>query len=554
MSRERVYILLLAGELEDAKKFLAARYPDCEHVMLSKRELRESGWWGQVKSLRALKGRALVLFRQSLNDSQEPQLAVWSSALHRCCATVLADASGRYIESNRWKLIFSLPKAVASALADMAVFVAAWLFLTALRSKPVSDRANQPETNAQFAYLYPFPLDMSLAGGAMSHVKGFLGGLAAAGATCEVFSGRSLPIREFPVHVIPATRRLFLFHESKLLSYNVRFALAVRRFLRERRGRVLYQRHGRFVVAGALLSALCRLPLILEYNGSETWVADHWDPSRFRTLVGLCEEASLSRANVVVVVSEALRQELLQRGVPEERIVINPNGVDPVRFQPGSSCGGLREQLGLQDSDIVIGFVGTFHYWHGVEVLERAILQLFGERTPEPVVGKLRFLLMGDGLLCGEMKSRLKSYEGNRVFFTGIIPHEQIVAYLDSADILVSPHVPMPDSRPFFGSPTKIFEYMAMGKGIIASNLDQLSSVLKHGQDAWLVEPGDPGELASAIVLLAGDSVLRKKLGQNARATALARHTWRQNAERVLAQIPLLSTPVENDEIRTKVA
>jgi glycosyltransferase involved in cell wall biosynthesis len=93
----------------------------------------------------------------------------------------------------------------------------------------------------------------------------------------------------------------------------------------------------------------------------------------------------------------------------------------------------------------------------------------------------------------------------------------------------------MPDGRPFFGSPTKLFEYMAMGKAIAASALDQISDVLECGGTALLVRPGDPRELAKAIQRLAANAQLRIELGRNARETALARHTWRQNARRVLA-------------------
>jgi len=122
----------------------------------------------------------------------------------------------------------------------------------------------------------------------------------------------------------------------------------------------------------------------------------------------------------------------------------------------------------------------------------------------------------------------------NLVIFTGSVPHRSVRAYLDSADILVSPHVPMPGGTPFFGSPTKLFEYMAMGKAIAASALDQLADVLEHNVTAVLVRPGDPADLAGAIRQLAAGAPFRSELGRNAREAALARHTWRRNARRVL--------------------
>jgi len=538
MCSDRVYLLLLTGELADANEFVAGHYPARECVVLSKRELRESGWRGQIKALRNIRGEALIFFLRSLADLQEPQLTAWSSVLHGCRFTVLADSSGQVLTYSRWGRLRLLPKTLASAVCDSFVFVTAWLLIRMFRAgaHPVPTR-ERTHVDLDLAYLYPYPLDTALAGGALSHVEGFLSGVASSGASCKIFSGRALPLQKSTVQVVPAKRRLFLFRESLMLSYNLRFAMAVRKLLRGCRVGALYQRHGRFVVAGALLSVWLGVPFILEYNGSETWVARYWDPTRFRSWLRSCEEASIARAELVVVVSEALRQELLQRGIPEERILLNPNAVDPAVFLPGQGGREVRSQLGLAETDIVVGFVGTFDLWHGTQVLEQGIQRLLRDQNQDPIVNRLRFLLVGEGPLSAETRRALRQYSGDRVFFTGLVPHTRVPAYLDAADILVSPHVPMPDGRPFFGSPTKLFEYMAMAKGIIASNLDQLARVLQHGRSAWLVEPGNVSELVSAIVLLAKNPELRNQLGQNARASALAEHTWQQNAERVLACI-----------------
>jgi glycosyltransferase involved in cell wall biosynthesis len=282
-----------------------------------------------------------------------------------------------------------------------------------------------------------------------------------------------------------------------------------------------------------LLSFMLGVPLILEYNASELRMADYGDPLRFRGWLRLCEEVSLRRASWIVVVSDALIQELVERGIPRERILLNPNGVDPEVFRP--NCGGqeLRVVLGLDPSDVVVGFVGTFSYWHGIEVLGQAIRRLLATERPPT---NLRFLLIGDGPMCADLRRSLEDTSDQQVRFTGIVPHEKVPAYLDATDILLSPHVSMPDGKPFFGSPTKLFEYMAMSKAIVASNLDQLSRILNHGRSAWLVEPGNPAELASAVSLLARDPHLRNDLGKNARAVVMSGHTWKQNAERVLAR------------------
>jgi glycosyltransferase involved in cell wall biosynthesis len=351
-----------------------------------------------------------------------------------------------------------------------------------------------------------------------------------------VFSGTTLDQNAFTNELIVAARRPYFFWGAVMLAYNFTFARGVQEKLGGSIPGAFYQRHLAFSIAGALLSRRLRVPLILEYNGSEAWMARHWDPNPLHNWIERCESATLQCAARIMVVSEALREELLNRGIEADRIRINPNGVDPDFFCPGSGRERTRRKLALKDDEVVVGFVGSFSFWHGIEVLERAILNLLGRRPP---VG-LRFILVGDGLLHGEMRSALSAYEKTgEVIFTGLAPPERVVAYLDAADILVSPHVPMPDGSRFFGSPTKLFEYMAMGKGIVASRLEQIAEVLEHEQTALLVTPGDPSELADAIIRLALDPEKRSSLGSAARRTAIERHTWAQNVANALDDMPL---------------
>jgi glycosyltransferase involved in cell wall biosynthesis len=79
-----------------------------------------------------------------------------------------------------------------------------------------------------------------------------------------------------------------------------------------------------------------------------------------------------------------------------------------------------------------------------------------------------------------------------------------------------------------------LFEYMAMGKGIVASNLDQIGEVLRHGETAWLVPPGDVAALSAALDRLVRDADLRRSLGAAARLDVLAHHTWRAHVRRTL--------------------
>jgi glycosyltransferase involved in cell wall biosynthesis len=535
MNRQsKVFVLVLAGQQREALAFAEQRYPACEVVILSKTELRESGWKSQLHRLRQLNGEALVIFADSLESLQEPMLLKWTMLVHRCRETVLADSSGSFEVSSRAGLLSLLPRSIIAALADVMVFACAWIGLQLFQVWLKLGR--EPEARAgllDLAFLYPSQAGLDAPGGALTHVTGFLSGLIEEGARSAVFSGRPLGTA-CDVHHISQSRRLHLFREATTLSYNIRFISAARKLLGQKKPRLLYQRHGRFLFAGAVLSRLMGIPLVLEYNASEDWMAQYWDPARFSPWLRLCERVSVRAASLIVVVSVPLKQQLMKVGVAAERILVNPNAVDPEWFSP--HCGGakVRQDLGFQSGDIVVCFVGTFSYWHGVAVLEKAIQSLRGKSQPSRA--PLKFLLVGDGPLAPQLRNALEPYVSHGlVTFTGAIPHRSVRTYLDAADILVSPHVPMPGGAPFFGSPTKLFEYMAMGKAITASALDQIADVLEHGRTALLVRPGDASELVDAIQRLAADEQLRRELGRNARETALARHTWRQNARRVLA-------------------
>jgi glycosyltransferase involved in cell wall biosynthesis len=528
----KVFLLALDGEEKNAVAFARGCYPASEIEILSKKELRESDWKSRFRKLRTLKGEALVIFTQSLRSLQEPELLKWATLVHQCQRTVIADASGAHEETTRAGIVKLLPRTLIAALADGIVLVCAWVGLQVFRLwLKIGNEPRPHESPLDLAFLYPSQTGLDTPGGALTHVSGFLSGLAQERARSVVLSGRPFQTAR-DLHCISGSRQHHLFRETATLSYNIPFLAAGRKLLAQKRPRLLYQRHGRFLFAGAVLSRLMKIPLVLEYNASEKWMAKYWDPARFIAWLSLCEKVSVDAASLIVVVSNALKQELVDAGVPPYRILVNQNAVDPEWFHP--RCGGskLRDDLGFASGDVVVCFVGTFSYWHGVAVLEQAIRSLLGD---QPAASSLKFLLVGDGPLAPQMRNALEPWVQRRlVTFTGAIAHSSVRAYLDAADILVSPHVPMPGDKPFFGSPTKLFEYMAMGKAIAASALDQIAEVLEHGRTALLVKPGDPEELAQAIQRLAGDTQLRMELGRNAMETALERHTWQQNARRVV--------------------
>ncbi|MBV9174363.1 MAG: glycosyltransferase, partial [Chloroflexi bacterium] len=198
---------------------------------------------------------------------------------------------------------------------------------------------------------------------------------------------------------------------------------------------------------------------------------------------------------------------------------------DPCQFRPDVDAAEIRKRFGF-GSEIVIGFSGTFGVWHGIPTLAAAIPLILEQHEDA------RFLLIGDGPL-----AHLIELEDNRAARAGLVPHADMPTYLAACDILLSPHGRQADGGEFFGSPTKLYEYMAAGRPIVASTVGQIAEVLEHERTALLVPPDDVDALCHAVARLIEDGCLRSRLGAAARDAALAHHTWQQNAERLLASL-----------------
>jgi glycosyltransferase involved in cell wall biosynthesis len=245
---------------------------------------------------------------------------------------------------------------------------------------------------------------------------------------------------------------------------------------------------------------------------------------RFERL-GLEVEAELCwTASLVVVVSERVADEV-RAMAPAARVLVSPNAVDTSAFEVASNVRrSERRRLEVPDNDVLVGFVGRFYVWHGVDILAEAATRFLKERP------NARLLLIGDGP-CRESALRKLAPWGNRVVAPGMAPHDQIPALMAACDVLVAPHAPI---EGFVGSPMKLFEYLASGRAVIASRLEQLAEVLTEGETGLLVTPGDVDELVDAVIRLVDDPELRARLGHAGRQEAFAKHTWQARTRKIL--------------------
>ena len=397
------------------------------------------------------------------------------------------------------------------------------------------------------------------AGGAFAHTRGVLTSLLRKNyqidyASCEppidLPEGKGFNI----LHLMPSKRFViprdlnYFSNSIHLFKQIIKTATSSYDFI--------YQRHSLGNLTGVQTSHLLSVPLILEYNGSEVWLAANWGkPLLFNKLAEKAEEACLKHASIIVTVSDVLRDELVGRGVEPERIVTCPNGVNPDIFNAQRFCPqqieDVRKRHGIGNDAVVATFVGTFGHWHGAEELAKTLSLMVIQNREWLEQQKLHIMFIGDGAKRKMVEEILSDSELHPFYtLTGLVPQNEAPLYMAASNILISPHVPNTDGSPFFGSPTKLFEYMSTGRAVIASALFQIRDVLEGspmisdkidfslppGDDVCgiMIMPKKPEELRSAIQALVENPDWRKLAGLNGRKRVIDRYTWDHHTDAIL--------------------
>jgi glycosyltransferase involved in cell wall biosynthesis len=308
-------------------------------------------------------------------------------------------------------------------------------------------------------------------------------------------------------------------HEPKELLWNAPYLRRELALLGSRpRPDVLLVRDHALTASAVPVASCLGLPLVLEFNAPARELGLYFDEYvHYPLLADWLEGWKLRRAGAVTAVSGALKDYLVARHrLAPERIAVVPNGVDLAAFRPAADG-----EVGSPGAAIV-GFVGSFQRFHGADLLAEMALQVAAAR---PAV---RFLFVGDGPQAAAVRRRTAPL-GDRVRFTGLVPHAAVPELVSTFDIGV-----LPESS-FYASPLKVVEWMAAGKAVVAPRRAPLAELLADGDEGLLFPPRDLAALVAAVLRLVDLPELRRSLGRAAAARARRALSWRENARQVAA-------------------
>lgn len=287
---------------------------------------------------------------------------------------------------------------------------------------------------------------------------------------------------------------------------------------------VLYERHALFNHCGVRAAQRLRIPLLLEVNSplarEEAALRRLDDAEAARR----DEVATIARADAVFAVTGVLKRILVEDGVPEERIHVVQNGIDPTRFFAPRDP-NAKQAFGVAGK-LVLGFIGFPRPWHGLDRVVRVLAQ-----APSPELARAVLLIGGEGPAIAPLLELARSLGvADRVVVHGVVARADVPRFIDAFDVALQPK-----ATPY-ASPLKLFEYLARGCAVVAPAQENITEVVTDGDSAALFAEDDDADFARVLRALCGDADLRRRLAARGPALIAERGlTWPGNAAKVAA-------------------
>lgn len=290
---------------------------------------------------------------------------------------------------------------------------------------------------------------------------------------------------------------------------------------------LIYERFSLWSGAGCRAGKKLRVPVAVEVNAP--LVAEQ---ANYRDLV--CEDEAraiedevIRDASVLLAVSREIAEYLQLQGAEKAGVHVVGNAVNTRRFHPLVEPENFPS---ITSDAFVVGFTGSLKSWHGVDTLMHAFKLLRGS------VPQAHLLICGDGPMMNWVQGFVAGTGlENAVTLTGWVDHECLPGLIARMDVATAPY---PASDAHYFSPLKLYEYLAMGRPLVASDIGQTSELLNGSTAAVLLEPGDAEALATTLADLSRDHARLEKMSKAAAAEG-KRHDWTGNAQRVLEVVSM---------------
>ena len=276
---------------------------------------------------------------------------------------------------------------------------------------------------------------------------------------------------------------------------------------------IILQKHSRYGRVGVRLGRRYNIPVFLD-DITPVWEGERYSDRGLKRIARHIRKHLFSQATGLIAVSQEMEAQLQEEGVPGNKILYVPNGVDCDLFNPSTTSMEVRQKFDLEGK-FVVGYVGGFQQWHRLDLLIQVASLLI------EIVPNIHFILVGDDKDGRVRQMAREKALLDRFTFAGSVSHSEVPLFLASMDITI-----LPSTLPYM-SPMKIYEYLAMGKPVVAPNKNSIvETVVIPGQQGILFEAGDVTSMKNAIITLAINPGIRRKMGEEARKSVLNYYTW----------------------------
>jgi len=283
----------------------------------------------------------------------------------------------------------------------------------------------------------------------------------------------------------------------------------------------IYERYNLFFPSGIWAKKRFRMPLILEINAPLYDERSKHDSISLNKLAQWSESYVWRSADFVLPVTRVLANSVVSRKVDPNKIMVVPNGINRVRFSREIDTNEIIEKYGLEDK-LILGFTGFIREWHRLDRVIDAIYQNDDK--------KWHLLIVGDGPARIELEKRVNILNMNdQITITGIVERESIVKYVSTFDIALQPDVVS------YASPLKLFEYLALGKAVLAPDKENIREILTDGADAILFDPDNDSDFTEKLLMLCNSESLRRNLSKEALVLIKGKELyWDANAKKIV--------------------